>query len=115
MKCADLDERQMALRSVPPSTMSLLGILRHMANVEQYWFRTVMAGEKVLKLYSPKRTSTGIGMGQFQIAGLSLTLGSRGRARSPSLSAMCRRSQASESVGSAATAARSRCAKSSCT
>ena len=52
MKCADLDERQMAMRSVPPSNMSLLGMLRHMARVEQYWFRIVMAGEGVPRLYS---------------------------------------------------------------
>ena len=47
MKCADLDPVQLASRSVPPSTMSLLGLLRHMADVERYWFRQVMAGEQV--------------------------------------------------------------------
>ena len=52
MKCADLDAAQLARRSVPPSTMSLLGIIRHMAEVEQYWFRRVMAGEDVAPLYS---------------------------------------------------------------
>jgi uncharacterized damage-inducible protein DinB len=43
MKCADLDAAQLASRSVPPSTMSLLGLIRHMADVERYWFRRVMA------------------------------------------------------------------------
>jgi uncharacterized damage-inducible protein DinB len=43
MKCADLDAAQLALRSVPPSTMSLLGLIRHMADVERHWFRQVMA------------------------------------------------------------------------
>src|ERR1044072_6403908 len=38
MKCADLDPEQLATRSAPPSTMSLLGLIRHMAEVEQYWF-----------------------------------------------------------------------------
>ena len=52
MKCADLDTEQMATRSVPPSTMSLLGLLRHLAKVERYWFRTVMAGEDAPRLYS---------------------------------------------------------------
>lgn len=47
MKCDDLDPVQLASRSVPPSTMSLLGILRHMADVERYWFRQVMAGEQL--------------------------------------------------------------------
>jgi len=51
MKCADLDESQMARRSVPPSTMSLLGLIRHMADVERYWFRFVMGGEDAPKLY----------------------------------------------------------------
>ncbi len=45
MKCADLDASQMAARSVPPSTMSLLGLVRHLADVERYWFRQVIAGE----------------------------------------------------------------------
>ncbi|MGH7640113.1 MAG: DinB family protein [Candidatus Dormibacteria bacterium] len=44
MKCGDLNPEQLAARSVPPSTMSLLGLIRHMAEVERYWFRQVMAG-----------------------------------------------------------------------
>jgi len=51
MKCADLDAAQLALRSVPPSTMSLLGLIRHMADVERNWFRRVMAGEDAPPLY----------------------------------------------------------------
>jgi hypothetical protein len=51
MKCADLDAAQLASRSVPPSTMSLLGLIRHMADVERYWFRLVMAQSKVAPLY----------------------------------------------------------------
>jgi uncharacterized damage-inducible protein DinB len=39
MKCDDLDAEQMARRSVPPSSMSLLGLVRHMAGVEFHWFR----------------------------------------------------------------------------
>jgi uncharacterized damage-inducible protein DinB len=39
LKCADLDAGQMARRSVEPSTMSLLGLVRHMAEVERKWFR----------------------------------------------------------------------------
>jgi uncharacterized damage-inducible protein DinB len=44
MKCSGLDAEQLARRSVPPSTMSLLGLIRHMADVERHWFRRVMAG-----------------------------------------------------------------------
>ncbi len=52
LKCADLDAGQMALRSVPPSTMSLLGLVRHMADVERSWFRRVMAGENAPRRFS---------------------------------------------------------------
>ena len=45
LKCADLDAEQLARRSVPPSTMSLLGLVRHMADVERSWFRRTMAGQ----------------------------------------------------------------------
>jgi uncharacterized damage-inducible protein DinB len=51
MKCAGLDADQLATRSVPPSTMSLLGIIRHMAEVERGWFRRTMAGEDAPRLY----------------------------------------------------------------
>jgi uncharacterized damage-inducible protein DinB len=51
MKCSGLTAEQLAMRSVPPSTMSLLGLVRHLAHVEQSWFRRVMAGEDVPYLY----------------------------------------------------------------
>jgi uncharacterized damage-inducible protein DinB len=51
MKCSGLDAEQLARRSVPPSNMSLLGLVRHMATVEQAWFRVAMAGENVPRLY----------------------------------------------------------------
>jgi Protein of unknown function (DUF664) len=53
MKCAGLDPAQLARRSVPPSTMSLLGLIRHMADVERNWFRRVMAQADAPPLYSP--------------------------------------------------------------
>ena len=51
MKCAGLDAEGMALRSVPPSTMSLLGLIRHLAEMERLSFRVVMAGQHVPRLY----------------------------------------------------------------
>ena len=51
MKCAGLDPDQLARRSVPPSTMSLLGLIRHMADVERNWFRGVMAHTDTPPLY----------------------------------------------------------------
>jgi uncharacterized damage-inducible protein DinB len=44
LKCAGLDAEQLASRSAEPSTMSLLGLIRHMAEVERRWFRTRFAG-----------------------------------------------------------------------
>ncbi len=42
MKCEGLDAEQLARRSVEPSSMSLLGLVRHLAAVEHSWFRRVM-------------------------------------------------------------------------
>jgi uncharacterized damage-inducible protein DinB len=54
MKCADLDAEQLARRSVPPSTMSLLGLVRHLAEVERSWFRREMTGQNAPNLYCSK-------------------------------------------------------------
>ena len=51
LKCAGLDAEQLARRSVPPSTMSLLGLLRHLARVEHNWSRRVLQGQDVPRLY----------------------------------------------------------------
>lgn len=46
--CADLDAEQLARRAVPPSTMSLLGLVRHLAAVEYSWWRRVMGHDLAL-------------------------------------------------------------------
>jgi uncharacterized damage-inducible protein DinB len=51
MKCAGLDPEQLATRSVPPSTMSLLGLVRHMAHVERLWFKVRFDGRDLPRLY----------------------------------------------------------------
>jgi len=51
LKCDGLDAEQMARRSVEPSTMSLLGLLRHLAHVEQVWFRITMEGNEIPRLW----------------------------------------------------------------
>lgn len=51
MKCAGLDAEQLARRSVPPSTMSLLGLLRHLAEVERDWRNWFSAGDPLPRLY----------------------------------------------------------------
>jgi len=50
-KCEDLNAEQLRRRAVPPSTLSLLGLVRHMAEVERGWFRQVFLGEDVPDLY----------------------------------------------------------------
>jgi acetyl esterase/lipase len=47
LKCSGLDAAALARRSVEPSNLSLLGLVRHMAGVEQAWFRLRMAGQDV--------------------------------------------------------------------
>jgi hypothetical protein len=37
LKCSGLDTAGLARRSVEPSSMSLLGLLRHLADVERAW------------------------------------------------------------------------------
>lgn len=43
--CEGLDPEQLATRAVPPSNLSLLGLIRHLARVEQFWTRNVFEGE----------------------------------------------------------------------
>jgi Protein of unknown function (DUF664) len=50
-KCAGLSGGQLAERSVPPSTLSLLGLVRHHAEVERTWFRRRFRGEDLPSLY----------------------------------------------------------------
>jgi hypothetical protein len=51
MKCSGLDAEAMARRSVEPSTMSLLGLVRHLAEMERATFRNLMAGQDAPRLY----------------------------------------------------------------
>ncbi|MFI7281182.1 DinB family protein [Micromonospora chersina] len=50
-KCAGLTAEQLRTASVEPSTLTLLGLVRHMANVERWWFRIRAAGEDIPGLY----------------------------------------------------------------
>ena len=53
-KCAGLSDADLRRRSVEPSSMSLLGLVRHLAEVERVWFRRVLAGEDAPALYCSK-------------------------------------------------------------
>lgn len=54
MKCEGLDPEQLARRSVPPSTMSLLGLVRHLAEVERDWRNWIRPDDPAPKLYGPR-------------------------------------------------------------
>ena len=59
LKCSGLDAADLARRSVAPSTLSLLGLVRHMADVERGWFRRVMAGQDAPPHFSSKTDPDG--------------------------------------------------------
>ncbi|MFI1509809.1 DinB family protein [Streptomyces sp. NPDC020597] len=44
-KCEGLSDAQLRTASVPPSELSLMGLVRHMAEVERGWFRAVLSGD----------------------------------------------------------------------
>jgi Protein of unknown function (DUF664) len=44
-KCAGLTGEQLALAAAAPSNLSLLGTVRHMADMERAWFRIRFCGE----------------------------------------------------------------------
>lgn len=50
-KCAGLDDARLREASAPPSDLTLLGLLRHMTDVERHWFRRVIAAEDLAPLY----------------------------------------------------------------
>ncbi len=46
LKIADLDAEQLTRRAVLPSSMSLIGVVRHLTEVEAYWLRVVLLDEQ---------------------------------------------------------------------
>ncbi|MEV7770387.1 DinB family protein [Kitasatospora sp. NPDC086791] len=52
LKCEGLDDEQLRRRAGPPSTLSLLGLVRHLAEVERTWFRRVINGEDLPLVWS---------------------------------------------------------------
>lgn len=53
MKCEGLSPEQLARRSVPPSTMSLLGLVRHLAETERDWRGWISLDQPPPRLYGP--------------------------------------------------------------
>lgn len=52
LKCDGLDTEALRERSMPPSALSLLGLVRHMVEVERHWFRRVINGEGITLRWS---------------------------------------------------------------
>lgn len=52
MKCDGLSDEELRRQSMPPSTLSLLGLVRHLAEVERTWFRRVINGEDIPNVWS---------------------------------------------------------------
>ena len=52
MKCTGLSAEQLKRRSAAPSTLTLHGLVRHMAEVERGWLRIGFAGQVISALYS---------------------------------------------------------------
>ena len=53
-KCGGLTGDQLAQCAVPPSNLSLLGLVRHMAKVERSWFRQRIGGQDLEPMYDPE-------------------------------------------------------------
>jgi uncharacterized damage-inducible protein DinB len=53
-KCDGLDDEQLRVASVPPSGLTLLGLVQHAAEVERNWFRRVLTGEQVPPIFGPR-------------------------------------------------------------
>jgi uncharacterized damage-inducible protein DinB len=51
-KCAGLTAEQLKTASVEPSNLTLLGLLRHMTEVERWWFIIRAAGQPLDDLYN---------------------------------------------------------------
>lgn len=58
-KCHGLDEAQLRTASVPPSSLTLLGLVQHMAEVERNWFRRILTGEVVPPVYESETNTEG--------------------------------------------------------
>ncbi|MER7762119.1 DinB family protein [Streptomyces sp. NPDC097619] len=58
-KCAGLTDEQLRRPSVAPSGLTLLGLVRHMAEVERWWFAEVMEDLKLPDLYSTEEDRDG--------------------------------------------------------
>ena len=59
MKCEGLTADQLRARTVEPSSLSLLGLVRHMAEVERSWFGRCIAGEDLPQIFCTEEDRDG--------------------------------------------------------
>ena len=59
LKCDGLTDAQVRTASVPPSPLTLQGLVQHMAEVERNWFRRVLGRETVPAIYDPSADTDG--------------------------------------------------------
>ncbi len=52
-KCDGLTSEQLKVRSVPPSSLSLIGLVRHLTQVERNWFRSAFTADNVDPVHAP--------------------------------------------------------------
>ncbi|MFE7623357.1 DinB family protein [Streptomyces sp. NPDC057509] len=67
-KCEGLTEEQVRLASVPPSSLTLMGLVQHLAEVERTWFRRILTGEDVPPLHGGP-AGPGAHSGGFELSG----------------------------------------------
>jgi uncharacterized damage-inducible protein DinB len=53
LKCAGLTPEQLLLRAAPPSSLCLLGLVRHLTDVEYWWLHVNFGGSEDVQLYGP--------------------------------------------------------------
>ncbi|MFI8364385.1 DinB family protein [Streptomyces sp. NPDC085612] len=58
-KCEGLQDEELRGTPLAPSELSLMGLVRHMAEVERYWFREIMLGEVLPELYVTEEDQDG--------------------------------------------------------
>ncbi len=66
-KCEGLDDDQLRVASVPPSRLTLLGLVQHAAEVERNWFRRVLVGEDAPPIFA-RRDQRGEHDGGFDVS-----------------------------------------------
>jgi hypothetical protein len=53
LKCEGLTDDQLRQQAAPPSGLSLLGLVRHLAEVQRNWFRPVLGGAEMAGIFAP--------------------------------------------------------------